>query len=343
MQKIVLASANKGKIDEFQQTFKGYEIVTMKDLGFTQDIVEDGNTFFENALIKAKTVHKFLKEKGLDYPVIADDSGLCVNSLDGAPGIYSARYSGDHDVEANRKKLLKDLKDKEDKSAYFNCTLVMYMSNEDCIFAEGRTEGTIIDTPRGESGFAYDCIFLSNDLGKTLAEVDIKQKNKISHRGRAIVNLLAEYKKYLSKNETPVSQEKKGELLRAVKFLLFSISAGVIQIATFTLMNELIKWSYWPSYLISLTLSVVWNFTLNREFTFKSANNVPIAMLKILGFYLIFTPLSTWWGEALSGVLNEYIILAGTMIINFVTEFLYSKYFVYRGTIDTNKRAKGEK
>ncbi len=125
--------------------------------------------------------------------------------------------------------------------------------------------------------------------------------------------------------------EKYKSLIQAVKFLLFSISAGVIQLLVFTLLNELAKLPYWPAYLIALLCSVLWNFTLNRKFTFKSANNIPIAMLKVLAYYLVFTPLSTWWGDALENVgWNEYLILALTMIINFVTEFLYSKFFVFR-------------
>lgn len=342
MQKLVLASSNEHKIIEFKQIFKGYEIVPMSDFGFNDDIVEDGKTFFENALIKAKAVSAFLKEKNIEYPVIADDSGLCVHALNNEPGIYSARYAGDHDINANRKKVLDKLKDKEDRSAHFNCTIVMYMPNDDCIFAEGITEGVITTEVRGESGFAYDSLFLSNELGKTFAEASSKEKNKVSHRGRAIKNILQEYKKYLAKSETKETKSKKQEIFRELKFLLFSISAGLIQIGVFTLLNELINWSYWPSYLISLTLSVLWNFTLNREFTFKSANNVPIAMLKVAVFYLVFTPLSTWWGEALSGVMNEYLILGMTMIINFIGEYLYCRFFVYRNSINTNKRAKGE-
>lgn len=130
----------------------------------------------------------------------------------------------------------------------------------------------------------------------------------------------------------------KKELLRAIKFLLFSISAGVIQIVSFTLLNELIGWSYWPSYLISLTLSVLWNFTLNRKYTFKSASNVPIAMLEVFGYYLVFTPLSTLGGNALTNAnWNEYLVLAITMVLNFATEFLFCKYVVYRGKMDNQK------
>lgn len=121
-----------------------------------------------------------------------------------------------------------------------------------------------------------------------------------------------------------------------IKFTLFSISAGVIQVASFTLINEVFNLPYWPAYLIALTLSVVWNFTLNRKFTFKSAANIPKAMFKVACYYLVFTPLSTWWGDALEQIgWNEYIILGGTMIINFVTEFIYTKFFVYHNNINT--------
>lgn len=123
---------------------------------------------------------------------------------------------------------------------------------------------------------------------------------------------------------------------QSVKFTLFSISAGVIQILSFTLLNEVVKLIYWPAYLISLMLSVVWNFTFNRKYTFKSAANVPVAMAKVFGFYLVFTPLSTVLGNLAetSGV-NEYIVLAVTMISNFVLEFLFCKYVVYRNQEDT--------
>ena len=121
-----------------------------------------------------------------------------------------------------------------------------------------------------------------------------------------------------------------------IKFTLFSISAGVIQIASFALINEVFNLPYWPAYLIALTLSVLWNFTLNRKFTFKSAANIPKAMFKVACYYIVFTPLSTWWGDALEQIgWNEYIILGGTMIINFVTEFIYTKFFVYHNNINT--------
>ncbi len=137
------------------------------------------------------------------------------------------------------------------------------------------------------------------------------------------------------KDAAMIFASKRIELMRALKFLFFSLSAGIIQIISFTLLNELVKWSYWPSYLISLTLSVLWNFTFNRKFTFKSAANIPIAMLEVFGYYLVFTPLSILGGDALTGAnWNEYLVLAITMILNFVTEFLFCKYVVYRGKMD---------
>lgn len=129
---------------------------------------------------------------------------------------------------------------------------------------------------------------------------------------------------------------KKEELIRGFKFLLFSISAGLIEIGTFTLLNELFHCTYWVSYLIGLTLSVVWNFTLNRKFTFKSAANVPIAMLKVLAYYVVFTPLSTLLEKYLTGIgWNEYLVTAINMVINFVTEFIYQRFFVFGKSIDT--------
>lgn len=130
----------------------------------------------------------------------------------------------------------------------------------------------------------------------------------------------------------------KKEIIRTVKFVLFSASAGIIQVASFTVMEELLHVTHWISYLVSLILSVVWNFTLNRKFTFYSANNVPIAMMKVAVFYLIFTPLSTWWTAVLTGEgfgWNEYLVLGGTMLINFVSEYLYDKYIVFGKSIDT--------
>ncbi len=137
--------------------------------------------------------------------------------------------------------------------------------------------------------------------------------------------------------------ESKKELIRAIKFTLFSISAGVIQTVSFTLMNELLQWNYWVCYLTALVLSVLWNFTLNRKVTFHSASNIPIAMAKVAVFYLIFTPLSTWGGSALEAAgWNEYLVLALSMLLNFVLEFLYDRYYVFADSIDTAVPAKNQ-
>ncbi len=138
-----------------------------------------------------------------------------------------------------------------------------------------------------------------------------------------------------------IMTDKKKELIRTLKFVLFSISAGVIQVISFTLMEEVWHLTHWLSYLVALILSVVWNFTLNRKFTFYSANNVPIAMLKVAAFYLAFTPLSTWWTAVLTGdgfLWNEYLVLILTMLINFVTEYLYDRFIVFGKSIDTAKK-----
>jgi len=129
------------------------------------------------------------------------------------------------------------------------------------------------------------------------------------------------------------------------KFALFSASAGLIQLGSFTLLNETTGFPYWPSYLIALVLSVVWNFTFNRRYTFKSTANIPKAMTLVLMYYAVFTPLSTWWGDALTNIgWNDYIVLGGTMLTNFITEFLFQSMVVFRKTMNTNalaKRAEG--
>ena len=133
----------------------------------------------------------------------------------------------------------------------------------------------------------------------------------------------------------------KKELKRMLKFTLFSISAGLIEIGLFELLYNVIKWSWWPSYLIALVASVLWNFTLNREYTFKSANNVPIAMMKVFFFYLVFTPLSTLLGNYLEGTLNwnGTVVTLINMVLNFVLEYLYDRYYVFKDSIDTKKKS----
>lgn len=131
------------------------------------------------------------------------------------------------------------------------------------------------------------------------------------------------------------------ELIRIVKFVLISASAGIIHTVSFTLMNEVGKWDYWLSYLIALALSVVWNFTINRKATFRTDANYGAAMLKVLGYYCVFTPLSVWGGAALEGIgWNEYLVLAISMVLNMATEFLFLRYVVYRGKTDNAVKQK---
>ena len=131
----------------------------------------------------------------------------------------------------------------------------------------------------------------------------------------------------------------KKELLRTVKYALIAASAGIVQVLSFTLLNEIWHVAYWAAYLVALILSVVWNFTFNRKFTFHSANNIPLAMAKVAGYYAVFTPLSTWGGAALEAAgWNEYLVLALTMLLNFVTEFLFQRFVVFGKSIDTAKK-----
>lgn len=135
--------------------------------------------------------------------------------------------------------------------------------------------------------------------------------------------------------------KNKKELLRTIKFTLFSISAGIIEIVTFGLLEHFTNFSYWACYLPALILSVIWNFTLNKEFTFKSNTYVPLAMAKVFMFYLIFTPTSTLLGNFLAEKLlwNDYLVTGINMLLNFILEFLYDKYFVFKGTIDAKEKA----
>ena len=137
---------------------------------------------------------------------------------------------------------------------------------------------------------------------------------------------------------------RKKEVIRSLKFLLFSISAGVIVLAAFSLLNQLTTWSYSPCFLVALALSVLWNFTLNRRYTFQSANNVPRAMALVFAFYCVFTPLSTFLGSFLADTLgwNEYLVTILNMAANFILEYLYDRLVVFRGSIDTNSRARNK-
>lgn len=146
-----------------------------------------------------------------------------------------------------------------------------------------------------------------------------------------------------------IKLKRRNEGIRVLKFVLLSASAGIIQIVSFTVLNELAfkgietGVGYWLPYLISLVLSVIWNFTFNRKFTFKSAANVPKAMLLVFLYYCVFTPLSTWGGNELEAIgWNEYLVLAISMLLNMVTEFLYTRFVVYRNSINTNELGKKE-
>lgn len=139
-----------------------------------------------------------------------------------------------------------------------------------------------------------------------------------------------------------MKQKRRNEITRMIKFVLFSASAGVIEMGSFALLNEKTGWSYWPCYLTALILSVVWNFTLNRKFTFKSAGNVPVAMMKVAVYYAVFTPLSTVLGSYLAdGLLwNEYVVTGLNMVLNMGTEYLYDRLVVFRDTMDTKEQSK---
>lgn len=180
--KLIVASGNKGKLREIKDMLLDYEVISCAEAGFTGDIEETGSTFYENALIKAKTV-----AEALGLPALADDSGICVDALGGAPGIYSARYAGDVVDEHNNSLLLANLQGKKDRSAKFVCCMVYYDPVSKKIFtATGETKGYILEEPCGQNGFGYDPIFFSLDVNKCLGVADKEEKNSISHRARAL-------------------------------------------------------------------------------------------------------------------------------------------------------------
>lgn len=187
-QKLVLASHNQGKIDELSQMLKPYgvKILSARDLELP-DVEETGKTFAENAALKAETLSKYT---GL--PCLADDSGLCVDALDGRPGVYSARYAPDNDARIN--KLLQELQasGKKDRSAHFSCVLALKIPQQKTKFFEGRVDGQIIEERRGNQGFGFDPIFVPEGYDCTFAEMTKEEKAKISHRGRALVQFVRE-------------------------------------------------------------------------------------------------------------------------------------------------------
>lgn len=189
METIILATNNNHKLKEFKEILSNYNVLSLKDINFLEDIDETGTTFEENAIIKASAISEYLKNKNLNYLVVADDSGLSVDSLNGAPGVYSARYAGNHNDKANRDKLLCDLSNKP-RTAHFTCAIAVCYPNGKCKTFIGKTYGEIATEERGKTDFGYDCIFYSLDLHKTFGEATEEEKNSVSHRGRAIKEML---------------------------------------------------------------------------------------------------------------------------------------------------------
>ncbi len=188
IEKLVIASNNSHKIQEIKAVLgdKFREIVGMKDAGLDMDIVEDGDSFYANALIKAKAV-----SEALNLPALADDSGLVVPGLSGEPGIYSARYAGEPcSDERNNAKLLKKMESLQDRSAKFVTVMVLIFPDGRTVSAEGAAEGRILTEPDGDNGFGYDPLFYSTELGKTFAKATMAEKNSVSHRSRALQALL---------------------------------------------------------------------------------------------------------------------------------------------------------
>ena len=188
MKQVVIATKNKGKAKDFEALFQplGFEVVTMFDVAPDMEIEETGTTFEENAVLKAETL-----AKELNMIVIADDSGLAVDALDGAPGVYSARYAGDHDDEANIVKVLEKLAGvpEEKRTARFMCALAIAGPEMDTTTVFGTCEGIILEEKRGTNGFGYDPIFFVPQQGRAMAELTPEEKGAISHRGNAIRNL----------------------------------------------------------------------------------------------------------------------------------------------------------
>ncbi len=188
MQKLIIATHNKGKLKEFVEMFKDkFEVFSLPFNGFDSDIEETGETFYENALLKAKFVYENTGETA-----IADDSGLCVNALNGEPGLYSARYGGENSTQTQKNQLLLSrLATFEDRSAKFVCALVMYGKEGVIASGYGETTGKILFETHGEGGFGYDPLFFSDDLQKSFGIASSEEKNSVSHRSRAIKDLLS--------------------------------------------------------------------------------------------------------------------------------------------------------
>jgi XTP/dITP diphosphohydrolase len=184
MQQLVIASNNQHKIGEISAMVKDMELLSLNDIGFKDDVEEPYHTFEENALAKASTIHQFSRKN-----VFADDSGICVNALHGAPGVDSAHFSGQRDDEKNLQKVLHALRDVTDRRAFYKAVICLVWDQEVYYF-EGICEGSIITEKRGEGGFGYDPIFIPNGYDQTFAELPLRVKNEISHRGRAVKKMV---------------------------------------------------------------------------------------------------------------------------------------------------------
>ena len=184
--RLVVASGNVHKLREIAEIFTDFEVCSQKAAGFSEDVEETGSTFAENALIKARAACQALGEM-----VLADDSGLCVDALDGAPGIFSARYCGYHGSDAeNRALLLKNMQGVENRSAHFTSAIAIVFPDGTELVAEGHTFGEILEAEDGEGGFGYDPLFRSEDLGKSFGVATAEEKNSVSHRFRALQAML---------------------------------------------------------------------------------------------------------------------------------------------------------
>lgn len=202
---LVIATRNKGKVEEFKTLFSGFpvNIKSLNDFGPTPEPVEDGKTFEDNAYKKAHFTARVL-----GFPALADDSGLVVEALGGQPGVFSARYAGEGaGDEANIRKLLRAMEGVSDRRAAFECVIAISVPRGPALIYEGRCEGEITRDPRGENGFGYDPVFFYQPLGKTFAEMSQAEKNRVSHRGKAMTKLLAEFDKVMKWLEQRIAEE----------------------------------------------------------------------------------------------------------------------------------------
>lgn len=188
--RLVVASGNKNKLREIAEIFTDFEVVSQKEMGFDEDVEETGNTFAENALIKARAACA-----ALGCVALADDSGLCVDALDGAPGVFSARYCGHHGSdEENRAVLLRNMDGVENRKAHFTSAIALVDPNGRELLAEGHTHGRILLEETGNGGFGYDCLFFSDDLQKSFGVATAEEKNQVSHRFRALQAMLKKWR-----------------------------------------------------------------------------------------------------------------------------------------------------